>query len=131
MDDSVLLEAVSPFGFKVGGAWVNFDKKSGLKKEDYHAGDAVVLTKNAGGFITAVTVVTAAPPKKPWTGGGFKGGSSVTPERSAAMSRGAAIKAVMDLPNVHRAFDEKSDEEAMAYAFKLADKVAQYIEKGA
>jgi hypothetical protein len=126
----VLIEAVSPYGFKVNGAWMNFDNKAGLKKEDYHAGDAVELTLNPKGFISGVKVVTSAPPKKAFAPGGFKGGSSISPERSAAMSRGAAVKAVLDLPNVHRAFDEKDDAEALAYAFELADKVAQYIEKG-
>ncbi len=127
----VLLKAVSPFGVKFGDneGWTNFDKKSGLTKDGFHAGDAVELTQNAAGFITAMKVVTAAPPKKAWSGGGFNKGP-VDPEKSNKMARGAAVKAVMDSPYVAEQLKDTTLGEGLKQMLAISEEVANYIEKG-
>ena len=131
----VTVERVSKFGVMVGDKWMNGDKNAGLGFTEgdtkLHAGDVVELTLNKGGFITDYKLVTAAPAKpafvkKSWSGGG----SSVTPERSAQMARGAAIKAVLGSSVIANMTKDLSDEEALAKQFAIANQVATYIESG-
>ena len=127
----MVVEAVNKtnfMGIKVADGWKNADKRSGIDFKELHPGDVIEATLNPSGFITAYKVVGSKPvAKKSWSGGG----SAMTPERQAQMSRGAAVKAVLGMAEAERMFDEKSDEEALAWVFNLSDKIARYIEKGA
>lgn len=127
--NEVVLEAVSPFGVRYGGneKWVNFDKSSGLKKDDFHAGDSVIPELNKGGFITSMKLVTAAPPKKAYTGKPF---NAPDPEKSAKMARGAAVKVVFGSQFVYDQVKDMADGEGFDYMLKLSDEVSNYIEKG-
>lgn len=130
----VTLEAVSPFGIKYGGSdkWTNVNKGLELDlKSKFHPGDVVNIELNKGGYLMEVSLVTAAPAKaaKPaWKGGSFK---SEDPDRSAKMSRGAAVKAVLQSPFVADEIKDMSKEAAIAYIFEFSDKIASYVEKGA
>lgn len=128
----ITVEGVSATGVVANDKWYNVAKGADIEfKGKVFKGDVVDLTLNDKGYVTAYKTVTAAPPKpafKKSFGGG--GSTSMTPEREASINRAVAVKAVFELPNVHRMFDEKSDEEAMAYAFKLSEKVTQYLSKG-
>ena len=132
----VTLEAVSPHGVKYNGQdWTNIDKKANLGdlKTQFHAGDVVNVTLNSGGYITAMEVAKAAPAKPAWKAkGSFTGGRSFQedPDRSAKMSRGAAVKAVLESPFVSEKIKSMSDEQALHEIFVFSDKVASYIEKG-
>lgn len=129
----ITVEGVSATGIVSNDKWYNVAKGTALEfKDKLFKGDVVDLTLNDRGYVTAYKVVTAAPPKKAWTGGkSFGGGSSsMTPEREASINRAVAVKAVFELPNVHRMFDEKDDSEALAYAFELSEKVCKYLSKG-
>lgn len=134
MPEEITVERVSAFGLMVGGNWVNGDKAASINFKDlFHAGDVLNITKNGKGFITAAELVTKAPEKKAWTGGGksFGGGSGGKSEfrtteqiirsvASEAAFTGLAASVTKDM----------SKEEAQFYAFELADHIATYIEKG-
>lgn len=123
---TITVEAVAKegHGFKDSVGWKNADKKSGLNFKELHAGDVIDATLNPAGFVTAYTLVTAGAPKKAWTP---RGGSD---DRSAQMSRGAAIKAVLSSPVVSQMVKDLSDEEALSKSFDISDEIATYIEKG-
>ncbi len=127
----ILIEAASPHGFLVNGAWVNVDKGSGIDPKSFHKGDAVNVEKNAKGQITSVVLTTAAPPKKAFV----PGRPSYTPaaqdpEKSNKMARGAAVKVVFGSQFVYDTVKNMAEGEAMTHMLKLSDAVAEYIEKG-
>lgn len=127
------VERVSKFGFMFDGKWLNLDNAAGITTEGYHAGDVLTIGQNPKGFVTSVKLVTSAPPKadKPaWKGGSSFQKSEPDPERSAKMSRGAAIKAVLESPFVNEKIKNMSDEQALVELFKFSNHVAVYIEKG-
>lgn len=127
----VLIEAASPYGFMVGGVWKNIDKESGIDPKAFHKGDAIDVEYNGKGFITSVVLKTAAPPKPAFKsgfgGGGFKPES---PEKSAKMARGAAVKAVFGSQTVYDLEKNKSEGDAFKHMLALTEEIANYIEKG-
>ncbi len=129
--EEVLIEAISQYGFMVGGAWTNLDKNAGIDPKAFHKGDAVKIEKNAKGFITSVVLTTAAPPKKAFVPGrpSFSPAAQ-DPEKSNKMARGAAVKVVFGSQFVYDAVKAMSEGEAMTHMLKLSDAVAEYIEKG-
>ncbi len=127
----ITVEGVSATGLVAADKWYNGDKLASLEfKDKVFKGDVVELTMNAKGFITSYTVVTAAPPKPKFEKKAWGGGQAVDPDRSAKMSRGAAVKAVLSSPLIIELYKDYAPEQALKESFKLSEQVATYIEKG-
>ena len=127
----VLIERVSPFGFMIGGAWKNMDKKAGVDPKAFHAGDAVNIETNAAGFVTSVVLVTAALAKKAFAPGKASWTPAAQdPEKSNKMARGAAAKVVFGSQFVYDQIKDKSEPDGLKHMLALSEEVANYIEKG-
>lgn len=128
----ITVEGVSATGLVAADKWYNGDKAASLEfKDKVFKGDVVELTMNAKGFVTSYTVVTSAPPKPKFEKKSWGGSSqTVDPERSAKMSRGAAVKAVLSSPLIVELYKDYAPEQALKESFKLSEQVASYIEKG-
>lgn len=131
MAEEVLIERVSQYGFMVGGAWVNVDKKAGVDPKAFHAGDAVTLEKNPAGFITSVILKTSAPPKKAFIPGkpSYEPRKQ-DPETSNKMARGAAVKVVFSSQFVYDHVKDMAEGEGLKRMLALSSEVANYIETG-
>lgn len=131
--EEITVERVSPFGLMVGGNWINGDKAANINFKDmFHAGDVLSITKNAKGFITAAELVTKAPEKKPWTGGGKSFGGSKTSEfrTTEQIIRSVAAEAAFESPVLAEQTKNMSKEEAVKFTFDMAEHIATFIEKG-
>lgn len=132
MAEEITVERVSPFGLMVGGQWLNGDKASNIDfKSMFHAGDVLNITKNGKGFITAAELVTKAPEKKAWTGGGKSyGGKSSEFRTTEQIIRSVAAEAAFESPVLAEQTKDMSKEEAIKYTFDVAEHIATFIEKG-
>lgn len=129
--EEITVERVSPFGLMIGGVWVNGDKTAGINFKDlFHNGDVLNITKNGKGFITAAELISKAPAKKAWTGGSSAGGSKSEFRTTEQIIRSVAVEAVFASPVLANLTKDMSNEEAVAYCFKQAESVADFVTSG-
>lgn len=129
MKEEVTVERVSQFGLMLNGAWINGDKKANINFKDmFHNGDVLMIDKNDKGFITEAELVTKAPAKKAWTGGSSTGKSEF--RTTEQIIRSVAAEAAFESPVLANMTKDMSKEEAVSYAFDVAEHIATFIEKG-